>query len=394
MNERVKVLTIPSWYPNEEHPTAGIFIGQQVRALADRCDMAVLYVRAGSGAHAPVVTDENGVRVARTVLATPPASRNLPGRARAVATNLLNSSLHYRRAGLAAFDALRAEWGTPDIVHVQALWPAAVIARAIERRFGIPYVVTEHSEEYSAASDRRLVRTPGMLRFVLRPLAHRAVRTMAVSRFLGSRLVELGLATDPVIVPNVVPVSPPTPPMTDAPHAIAHVSVMGPAKNLPALLAAVDMLRARRSDFVLRLVGDGECRADAENLAASLGLADVVEFTGRKSAEEVREVLAASAFAVVSSTHETFSVVAAESLMCGRPVLSTRCGGPEEYVTPEVGHLVDAGSADALAEGLGWMLDHYRDFDPEALHAYARARFAPDVVAGRVLDVYREVLNG
>ena len=75
-------------------------------------------------------------------------------------------------------------------------------------------------------------------------------------------------------------------------------------------------------------------------------------------------------------------------------MLSTRCGGPEEYLTPEVGHLVEAGSANALAEGIDWMLDHYRDYDPEALHAYARARFAPDVVAGRIADVYREALDG
>jgi len=232
-----------------------------------------------------------------------------------------------------------------------------------------------------------------MLPLVLRPLARRAARTIAVSSFLGDRLVELGLASDPLVIPNVVPFSEASPLATAAPHVIAHVSVMGPAKNLPGLLHAVDALRARRDDFVLRLVGDGERRAAAEALAASLGLGDFVEFIGPKSADEVRALYARSAFTVISSTHETFSVVAAESLMCGRSVLSTRCGGPEEFITSEVGHLVANDDVFALADGLDWMLDHYVDFDPQALHVYARERFAPDVAAARILDVYRSVLN-
>jgi glycosyltransferase involved in cell wall biosynthesis len=57
-----------------------------------------------------------------------------------------------------------------------------------------------------------------------------------------------------------------------------------------------------------------------------------------------------------------------------------------------VGRLVDT-IAEALAEGLAWMLDHFTDFNPEALHGYARERFAPEAVAGRILDVYRGVLD-
>ena len=302
--------------------------------------------------------------------------------------------LTYRRAGLAAFDALRDTWGTPDIVHVQALWPAGLIARAIKRRYGIPYVVTEHSEEYLAASERRLVRTPGVVPILLRPLARGASRTIAVSRLPGRPAGGARPGRRPRRHPQRRAGDQPAPMPSAERHAIAHVSIMGPAKNLGALLQAVDRLRGRRTDFLLRLIGDGESRAGLEQMAAALKLGDVVQFTGRVPAEEIRELLAESAFTVVSSTHETFSVVAAESLMCGRPVLSTRCGGPEEFVTPEVGRLIEAGSVDALVEGLEWMLDHFSEFDPEALHRYAAERFAPDVVAAQILDVYRGVIDG
>ena len=234
-----------------------------------------------------------------------------------------------------------------------------------------------------------------VVRWLLRPLALGAKRTIAVSRFLGDRLVELGLAAgEPVIIGNVVPVHEPTPLPVSTPHVIAHVSVMGPAKNLPGLLRAVDQLRTVRSDFVLRLVGDGEMRADLERLVAQLDLGDFVEFAGALPEQGVRDTFRDAAFVVVSSLHETFSVVAAEALMCGRPVLSTRCGGPEDFISPQVGLLVDADSVEALADGMDRMLDDYMNFEPHALHQYARERFSPQVIAERVMAVYREVLGG
>lgn len=374
----MRVLVIPSWYPGPDAPTAGVFIQQFVRAIAPFADVAVLHVEPGAKAFGPTLTEEQGVVVIRSGI---------------VANGLWARFFGYRRAGLAAFEVLRARWGSPDIVHVHALWPAALIARAITRGARVPYVVTEHSEEYLAQSRRRLVRTPGMLALVLRPLARSASRTIAVSRFLADRLRSLGLTSDPIVIPNVVPDSPATPLPTADTHVITHVSVMGPAKNLDVLLRAIAILRKDRNDFVLRLIGDGECRAELERLSADLGLSGVVQFLGTRNASEIPALMAESAFTVISSSHETFSVVAAESLMSGRPVLSTRCGGPEEFVTPEVGRLVDADSADALAEGLDWMLDHYREFEPTSLHDYAVERFAPAVVAHQTLDVYRSVLN-
>lgn len=390
----MKVLFIPSWYPSHEQPTAGIFVAQQVEAVRVGCDVAVLYVREATDDVGPTLSRESGLPVARAELAMGRPAISLLGRMRAVTKNLRNKLVRYPKVGVDAFEQLRATWGTPDIIHVQALWPAAIIAHRLKRLYGIPYVVTEHSEEYMPQSSRRLVRTPGIVSVILRPLALGASRTIAVSKVLAERLTALGLARSPIVIPNVVPVSEPAPVSSAIPHAIAHVSIMGPAKALDTLLQAINILRGRRSDFVLRLVGDGECRADLETLASQLGLGGVVEFTGLRSAEEVREILAESAFAVVSSTHETFSVSGAEALMCGRPVVSTRCGGPEEYVTSEVGRLVDSGSVEALADGLDWMLDHFAEFDPRTLHEYARARFAPDVVAARITEVYREALDG
>lgn len=378
MSSRLRVLVLASWYPSATNPTAGVFVQQQVIALSKYTDVAVVHVDIGRTDFAPEMSREKGILVVRAGLR---------------GTGIVDRFWRYPMLGMRAFDLLSPAWGGPEIAHVQALYPAAVIARRIRRLYGIPYVITEHSEEYLAESTRKLVRTPGSLRFLLRPLAQRASRVIAVSRYLADRLSELGLANAPLVIPNVVPISLPRPTASGSPHVITHVSNMGPAKNLTALLEATSLLRSHRQDFTLRLVGDGECRSDLEAWVAREQLQGVVEFVGSKSEDEVRTLLGESSFTVISSTHETFSVVAAESLMCGRPVLSTRCGGPEEFVTPEVGLLVEADSVGALTDGLDWMLDHYREFDSHSLHEYAAERFAPDVVAQQLLEVYRSVLD-
>ncbi len=184
-----RVLIIASWYPAAESPTAGIFIQRQAEALAQVVDVAVIHVHPGSEDFGPTVTTEDGIAVVRSGVN---------------AAGLTSRYFGYRRSGQTAFEALVAQWGTPGIVHVQAMFPAALIARDLKNATGIPYVITEHSEEYLPESQRRLARTPGVLPLLLRPLARQSSRTIAVSQHLCDRLSDLGLTVDPVVIPNVV----------------------------------------------------------------------------------------------------------------------------------------------------------------------------------------------
>ena len=80
--------------------------------------------------------------------------------------------------------------------------------------------------------------------------------------------------------------------------------------------------------------------------------------------------------------------------MCGRPVLCTQCGGPEDYMTSETGLLIPTDDEDALAAGLAQMLATYSTYDSERISAYARSLFSAEVVTGRIREVYEEALAG
>jgi glycosyltransferase involved in cell wall biosynthesis len=104
--------------------------------------------------------------------------------------------------------------------------------------------------------------------------------------------------------------------------------------------------------------------------------------------------MATSAVLVLPSMLESFGAVLIEALACGTPVVSTRCGGPEDIVVDEVGRLVPVGDALALSRAVEDVLEDPHRYPVERLRHYALSHFSWDIVAERILSVYRGVLKG
>ncbi len=123
-----------------------------------------------------------------------------------------------------------------------------------------------------------------------------------------------------------------------------------------------------------------------------LGLADRVEYAGKKPTPELVRYMQESALLVLPSRRESLGLVLAEALACGTPVVATRCGGPEDIVTDDVGVLVPPEDPEALAAGIEQALAQRDRFDARQLRAHALEHFGFDSVARRLEAVYREAL--
>src|SRR5205814_2638147 len=85
---------------------------------------------------------------------------------------------------------------------------------------------------------------------------------------------------------------------------------------------------------------------------------------------EMRDCLQTLDVFVLTSHQEGLCIAALEAMACGVPVVSTRCGGPEEFVIPgQTGELVDA-NPDAVARGVAGLLT--RPTERERVSAAAR----------------------
>lgn len=389
----MKVLIVPSWYPNESSPTGGIFIAQQARGLARMgVEVAVLYVGGATERHPVRVEMEDGVLTARATVYVPPPQPTFIRRKIAGVCYRMSTVVDRLATLRVAFKALEGTGFRPDVIHVHALWPAGIVGAVLAVHYRVSMVVTEHSEEYLPASERGFVNRPWLLRCLVRPLARRARVYVAVSKYLQGVLADLGIHDDIRVVPNIVPPLPVTPYATGDISQLVHVSHLTPVKNITLLLDSIALVASRRQDFRLVLVGNVNQAIDIyRDYAAEIGVSNLVHFTGLIPPGDVPSMIAGSAFGVLSSVNETFSVFAAELLMSGRPVVTTDCGGPAGFVAPEVGRIVPNHDPQALADGISWMLDNYRTFSPEMLHAYAEARFSEQAVVPQLMEIYGEV---
>src|SRR5262249_4592836 len=105
-------------------------------------------------------------------------------------------------------------------------------------------------------------------------------------------------------------------------------------------------------------------------------------------------LMAQSAVVVLPSRAESFGATLIEAMACGTPVVATRCGGPEEVVTREVGQLVPPEDPAALAAALAAVLDRPAQYDPAGLRSYALERSGPPAVSRQLAECYEAALEG
>jgi glycosyltransferase involved in cell wall biosynthesis len=122
----------------------------------------------------------------------------------------------------------------------------------------------------------------------------------------------------------------------------------------------IDALARMKVPVTLTIVGDGEDRADLEQLVRTHKLANV-HFEGFKPATELIRYYDRADVLVVSSEREGMSLTVLEALAAGLPIVSSNAPGLGKLLKG-VGILVDEPTGQAFAEALDSLLR-----DPEML---------------------------
>src|SRR5581483_1280034 len=152
---------------------------------------------------------------------------------------------------------------------------------------------------------------------------------------------------------------------------VIGVGRMVPVKRFERFLETAALLKAEGVAFQAALIGEGPERSRLERASTSLGVADLVRFTGQLNAEQLRAYMQAADVQVCSSVFENRSLAIMEALACGTPVVGTATGGtPELLNAVDTRLLVSEQSASALACPIRWLLS--TPAEREALGAHCR----------------------
>ena len=143
-------------------------------------------------------------------------------------------------------------------------------------------------------------------------------------------------------------------------ESLLYVGRLDAIKGADVLLRALGLM-AERPRLRLRIVGgevDTDYAAGLRALASELGVAGRVTWVGLVSNDELPWHYAAADMLVVPSHSESFSIVAAEAMACGTPVVASNVPGPASFIEDGVsGRLVTPGDAPALAAAITELLD-------------------------------------
>lgn len=149
---------------------------------------------------------------------------------------------------------------------------------------------------------------------------------------------------------------------------VVMLSRLNPQKGVEDFIKAAALINRRHPEARFLIVGekmqykggvfgrDVSYHKELEQLAAELGIADKVIFTGHR--EDVPEFLTAATVSVLPSLSEGLSNTLLESMAAGAPVVATNVGGNPELVHDGVtGILVPPRAPRAIADAVNCILD-------------------------------------
>jgi len=283
--------------------------------------------------------------------------------------------------------------GRVDLIHAHVGFPAGWIAWQLARRFRRPFVITEHMGPFPFPS-RAFLRVDGSLAERLSAPFLASARNVAVSPALMRAMADFGI-THVSVIPNLVDEERFLPcPRAHSTRDFVLFSLCNlvEGKGLDDLLKATGRAMAEIPSLRLVVGGDGPMRGALEALAERLGISERVSWLGMVDPAVTPGLYQNCDAFILTSRAETFGVVYVEALACGKPVIATRCGGPEAFVHEGNGLLVSIGDVPAIASAMVKMarsFDHYR---AEDIRSDFMKRFSRPAVVRQLLALYRNVL--
>lgn len=161
---------------------------------------------------------------------------------------------------------------------------------------------------------------------------------------------------------------------------ILLISRIEQEKNLELLFNALSNVSG---DWHVTVIGDGSAKDGLINLCNNLGILDKTLWLGWR--EEPWKYVINASVTVICSKYEGFSLSTAESLAHGIPVISSRCGGPEDMIQDGVnGWLYDIDDIDRLSEILKNIINNVYVLPSNSICINSIEKYSEDSVIERI----------
>lgn len=304
-----------------------------------------------------------------------------------------SNHIGWLKAGMQLWENYCTVNGTPDVIHAHNAVYAGMLANRISKKKKIPYIITEHSSFVARNLES------GFIRNKIKKAYQQSADFFVVSDFLGKKINEVfQTAFNWEVIPNVLDteIEEAPIPATDIPLSPFIFISIGSLISLKRHKDIIDAFYKQFSgdkNVQLKIAGDGELKNDLQGQINRLGLGEQIGLLDRVNRKEVLQLIDQSHCLVLCSEIETFGVVLIESLSRGKPVIATRCGGPESIVNSENGLLCAAGDVDALSKAMLQIKEQYGTYNQQQIRHSALTIYGSVPFGKKLQYKYEEVIS-
>lgn len=293
-----------------------------------------------------------------------------------------------------AFFELRAMLSKlkPDLVHVHSS-KAGILGRLAAKSLGLPAVFTAHGWAFTegVSEKRRFV-----YRNIERVMARFSDQILTVSEFDRQLALKAKVGDEETVltIHNGMPeVGSNRVSFTQSDQIrLIMVARFEVPKNQKFLLEA--LAKVETKNWELELVGDGPTLESARKLAAQLGIAEKVVFSG--ACDDVPIRLSRSDVFILISDWEGLPLTILEAMRSGLAVIASNVGGVSELVANgDNGFVVDRGDQQGLVDALTQLIKSAELRKKQGISGQYRYRtnFTFDIMLDKILKIYQKVLD-
>ncbi len=379
----MKVLIIPTWYPNGEDKLMGSYHKEFTHALNKYGVKADMLYIARQRLKSPlkyfamkkneVIHEDNYDVYIHNMLNLGPINFHLQMKS-------------YVRHLDKAFRKYLKTNSKPDVLHAQVSVPAGYAAVKIGEKYDIPVVVTEHGGLLE-----RFFKDEPFKKYGLYVLEHSYYST--VSQYM--RDIALKYTDECTVLPNQVDT-----------HLFKNdikrevkdkfnlimCCALREGKRLDIAFEALKKLKEEDFPVHLDIIGDGFYEENFKNSAKENGVDDLVTFHGRKEKIELPPYFEKAHALLISSEIESFAIPGIEAMASGLPVISTDCGGPRDFVTDKTGLLCPVNDPLSMFNAIKEMKEKYATFQKNDLEAMAN-NFSEETVVSLAKKLYEKAIK-
>lgn len=397
----MNIFVIPSWYPSADYPISGIMIKEQFEAICRmQSSIQVGISLWGQKENQYLLWAKDhfkNFRKLRFASRDGSVSEILPNLkeyrkptftwTQHIAKGNLSSIV---KANLHNLKAFEADFGPVQLIHAQAAQPAGRIALEVSKKTGIPYCITERMGPFPSIF---IIDKKGQVTAAYREAYQYSIANIAVSPFQATRMKSHGIEKIKVIPDFANEIFfQPGEASTSNRFTFFVLGRIEFLKGMRELMEAMQLLLAQHKNINLRIGGVGPQAEVYKNLSEELHLENAVTWLGNLSRKEVlTEYQKCDAF-VLPSHYESFGISFIEALACGKPVIATKCGGPESIVNSNNGLLVEKEDPVGLAKAMQNMIEKYDRYKSSQIRQDFLNRFSSQAVVPQMMEFYSNII--